>query len=321
MMDWPALTSLLSALAGYAWPAVVLVIALLFKRELSVLLTRLRKGKLLGQELELEPLVDDLKTSVGAAESEAENVRAAPGDGDEPETDAKPVTVDVARDEEVAEVLAFAGRSPSLALIRLGTLIEASLREVAAASGLADPTASLGPQALIRRLAATGRLLPNTEQSLDIFWQVRNRVVHGRGVVPDEEALSVLDIGLSLLRLVRATPHEVMVVRESDVPLYEDAEARNTRADVVGVLLEVTSPGRSRTEYRILPTTRRGYYRAGMRVSWDFDMTNTWGPTWYRPLDDGQITLAWDSAAEFAGRPIHHEPNPRDWQTAARRSA
>lgn len=78
------------------------------------------------------------------------------------------------------------------------------------------------------------------------------------------------------MRLVRAIPHEVMIVRESDVPLYDDAESKNTRNDVVGVLLEVTSPGRSRTEYRILPTTRRGYYRPGMRVSWDFDLTKIW---------------------------------------------
>lgn len=44
-MDWPTIIALLTALAGYAWPAVVLIGLLIFRSELRGLVGRIRKGK------------------------------------------------------------------------------------------------------------------------------------------------------------------------------------------------------------------------------------------------------------------------------------
>lgn len=303
-MEWNQLTALLEALSGFAWPVVALVIVFAFRSDISNVTKRLRKGKLLGQELELDAQVDRLDQAAKGAQAEAEAevarevaTQAAPR-GDAPKRD------ESLSDPQVANVLELAAQVPSLALIRLGTLLEAALREVASSTGLVNPTAPLGPQALLRRLEKMGRLPPQTGHSLDVFWDVRNTIVHGRAPVDDHEVLRVLDIGLSLLRIVRAIPHETFRVREADVPLYEDPAGRRDRSDVVGVVLDVTSPGGTQREVRVFPTTRRGHYSVGMRVAWDFDIKRVWDASWYRHPESGSLELAWNSAAEFTGEPI-----------------
>ncbi len=305
-MDWAQFTLLLQALSGFAWPVVALVVLIVFRDDLSDIIRRLRKGKVFGQEVELDAQVDRLAEAAKGAQAEAEARQKGLGPTHRSDTppDASASRQVSLSDRDVGYVLELAAQVPSLALIRLGTLLEASLREVAGSTGLVNPSAPLGPQAFLRRLEKTGRLPPQTGHSLDVFWDVRNTIVHGRAPVEDHEALRVLDIGLSLLRIVRAIPHESIRVRTADIPLYEDAVGQRTRAQVWGVLLDVTSPGGAQREVRMVPTTRREYYRIGMRVAWDFDVSRIWDESWYRSPDSDSIELAWNSAAEFTGEPI-----------------
>ena len=48
------ISELVGALANLLWPIVVLIIALKFRPEIRIFINRLKKGKLLGQEVELD---------------------------------------------------------------------------------------------------------------------------------------------------------------------------------------------------------------------------------------------------------------------------
>lgn len=79
-MDWPTAIDLLTAFANYAWPAVVLIGLLIFRSELRGLVGRIRKGKFLGQEFELDPAAQALRTLA------AEDTQESPS-GDESAVD------------------------------------------------------------------------------------------------------------------------------------------------------------------------------------------------------------------------------------------
>src|SRR5258705_10171052 len=71
-----ALASLLSAVAASLWPALFLWAIFHFRRELRRLLPRLRRGKFLGQELELADEIDQVQRTVGAVSGEVEQTVA-----------------------------------------------------------------------------------------------------------------------------------------------------------------------------------------------------------------------------------------------------
>src|SRR5207247_1607762 len=70
------------ALAQLLWPIVTLVLLLVFRRDITALLTRLRKGKFLGQEVELDPAIERFRSSVAQAEKELLSVPPTPASVD-----------------------------------------------------------------------------------------------------------------------------------------------------------------------------------------------------------------------------------------------
>ena len=55
------INELIVALASLLWPIVTLIIVLVFRSDLAALLKRVRKGKILGQEMELDPMVKGVR--------------------------------------------------------------------------------------------------------------------------------------------------------------------------------------------------------------------------------------------------------------------
>src|SRR3954447_19198596 len=70
------LADLISALASLAWPIVALAIVSWFRPEIRAILTRIRKGKFLGTEIEL---LDELQAKTEAAEANPVTISAAAG--------------------------------------------------------------------------------------------------------------------------------------------------------------------------------------------------------------------------------------------------
>jgi hypothetical protein len=190
------LADLISAFASLTWPVVTVAMVNWFRPEIRAILTRLKKGKLLGTEFEL----DELQTKTEAAEISA----TAPLGGDR--FFEHTITVGPApAQDEIEEVLREAGRSPKLGLILLSTKIERAARELAADKGLDVSRRPVAPNAMIRALVQAEQLPEEAGEALNLFNQVRNRIIHGHDA-DDDEIARAIDSGTRLLRLLLSRP-------------------------------------------------------------------------------------------------------------------
>lgn len=159
------------------------------------MLSRLRKGKILGTEFEL----DELQAKTVAAEAKAE-LRAASelraGSEEPPDM----VTPDTAQDA-IEEVLRAASRSPRFGLMLLSAKMERAARELAADTGLDISHRPQPLKVLIRALVQAEQLPFEAAEALNLFNQVRNRIVHGHDADADEIARAI-DSGTRLLKLL-----------------------------------------------------------------------------------------------------------------------
>jgi hypothetical protein len=283
---------LLKGIAAVLWPLVVVVAIIIFRKEVSALLTRLRKAKFLGGELELDESLDRLERTAEALEAEATS-----GSQElESPTVGGP-------DDIVPKILEEASRSPKVALMLLSAELDRAVRELLASLGGEPRSRSLSLRKGLEELAQRTSLPDETLPALDQFSEVRNLIVHGRGQVSNDEILRAIDSGLVILKAIRAVPHESHAVHRDNVDLYSDSECKQLREDCKGVTLESLSAGGAITKYRIFPTTRDDY-KKGMRVSWEWNGSSKWGNTWYRDPESGEIKYAWTSSVEFVGRDL-----------------
>jgi hypothetical protein len=183
------LAELISAFASLAWPVVTIAIVNWFKPEIRAVLTRLRKGKFLGTEFEL----DELQAKTVAAEEKVEREAG-------PEAPSDIVRPEMAQDA-VEEVLREASRSPRLGLMLLSAKMEQAARELAADTGLDVSRRPVALNAMIRALVQAQQLPFEAAEALNLFYQVRNRIVHGHDA-DDDEIARAIDSGIRLFRLL-----------------------------------------------------------------------------------------------------------------------
>jgi hypothetical protein len=199
------LADLISAFAALMWPLAVLAIVGWFRPEIRTFVSRIRKGKLFGQEFEL----DELQASTEAAEATESTVVAVTGLAEGTSS----ATAEVAREEaaenieataaqdEIEEVLREASRSPRIGLILLSSKIEQSARAMAAEIGLGASRRPVPLTSLFRQLAQAEQLTPEDVKALNLFIHVRNQIVHGHDA-NDDEITRAIDSGTRLLRLL-----------------------------------------------------------------------------------------------------------------------
>ena len=289
------INELIIALSRLMWPIVTLVLIFVFRKDLTALLARVRKGKLFGQELELDPAIQEFQQSVREAQQEVP----------EPEAPPQKLQQQVEElDRDTKEILDIAARDPEMGIVKLATKLEREVRLLAASLGQLDSRRHVSLLQMFSMLVEKGYVPRHTAESLRGFWELRNRIVHGRGEESAKDVRRVLDIGLVLLKTIRSIPHEINVVAQPDVELFSDASSVTRIEDAVGVVLITTSPGGADVFKRIFPTTRRGYYQKGKPVTWEWNLSKTWGTAWYLNPDTGEKEQAWSSAGEFVGRHV-----------------
>ena len=286
-------------ISAVLWPLAALIVVLTFRAEISDLLRRLRRGKLLGQEIELDKSLDVLERGAEELASKPlpplESVSPTEAAGRDPESR-------YAIEGEVANVLELAAQSPKSALMLLSANIEREARRLLAATGHSEEvprTASL--RAMVEVLEKATSLQRGTLDVVRNFAEVRNRIVHGHQDVQDDEILRAIDAGLIIYRSIAIVPREWNVVHHPGVALFSDPGASDEVRDVYGVILQTTSGGGTIKSTRIFPTTRRHFQR-GRDVAWEWNLDKKWGPMWYRDPDNGEIRQAWDASLEFVGR-------------------
>lgn len=287
------LADLIRAVAALLWPLFAFYLLYRFAPDIKSLAARLRKGKLLGQEIELGESLDRLdKTAAAVATEVAAVPQVTPGMPAE-ESDEGAI---------VQRVLAAAAQSPKAGLLLLASEIERQFRQLLASLGLLKARKNLPPHQAFAELDQWGGLPKHVASSLKLFWDVRNRLVHGHAA-SDDDILRAIDSGMTILRALQAIPHEVNIVYHPGVTIYTDAECRNAIEDARGVILETLSPGGLTKTKRIFPTTRT-HFKKGVRVAWEWSNGRRFGRAWYRDPDTGDVRDAWGGSMEFIGRPL-----------------
>ncbi len=203
------LADVIQALAALAWPCGALAIAYSFRADIRAFLSNVRKARGFGIELELDELRD--KTEVAEVKVEAPPITGARESDDRLEAtgivgDTDDAAAAHRAQAEIEEVLRESARSPRLGLMLLSAKIERAARDLAENSIAA--TAFRRPPSLprlIRALVQAERLPAEAGEALDLFYQVRKRIVHGHDA-DDEEVARAINSGtrlLSLLLLIR----------------------------------------------------------------------------------------------------------------------
>lgn len=291
-----SLTPLIAAIAQLMWPIIVLVIVCLFRKDISELLRRIRKGTIFGQDVEMDQPLDKFQETVKEAQEEI-----PPSFIEEKRFEQEIKTFE----REEREVLEAARINPELGIIRLSSILERETRTLLGVLGyLSKEKRLMTGIELHQVLVEKGFLTPNTTNALNIFRNLRNQIVHGQLKVENKNTLRVLDIGLTLLKTIKAIPHEINIVYDPGVILYSDSECTQKIHDAKGLILETTSPGKAEVSKRIFPTTRPEYYQKGKQVTWEWNLSKVWQQAWYIDPDTKEKQKGWDSAGEFVGRHI-----------------
>ena len=287
------IAALLQAVSALLWPILTFVALLMFKSQISDIAKRLKKGKLLGQEIELSESLNKLNE---VAEIVTNEIAELP-------TDTKQIKSNKELASEmdiVRKIIGEAGRSPKAALIMLSAEIEKFATEFLATTGNLKGRRAISVRQAIQELHQSYGLPSHVLSSLEHFWEIRNRLIH-KGEGGEEEILRAIDSGISILKALQAMPREINIVFEASVPIYYDLELKNVIPNVKGVILETYSASGVTKYYRIFPTTKN-YEKKGKEVSWEWNMELVTGEAWYFDKVSNESKQAWHSAAEFVGR-------------------
>lgn len=287
--------TLLQAIAALLWPLFAFTALFVFRSQIVDLASRLKKGKLLGQEIELNESLKRLDQSAISVEREVAALPAPTAETSTPEEQVQEANI-------VRNIASEATGSPKAALILLASELEKLAREILATTGHLQGRRYIPVTQAITELDQKFGLPRHIPSSLKFFWEARNRLIHG-GEGTDEDILRAVDSGLTILKALQAMPREVNVVYEPAVVVYSDPGLSTPMPNVHGVILETLAPGGTSKSLRIFPTTRT-HFKKGHQVAWEWNMAAVFGQAWYRAPDTGEIREAWSSAAEFVGRQL-----------------
>lgn len=301
---------LLQAIASLLWPILCISIAIYYRKEVKTLLQRLRRGKFLGQEVELEESLARLDNDARQVELERPIVPIFTkkveqlADPDASSSKLIPLgTIQSFSEMRVQEILDTSKSSPKIALRMLADLIDNELREIIFSKGEVDKPYTFSPRFSREMLARRDVLSPQILQALEEFHSVLAMITHHLDKVSDVKALRALDSGLKIYITLREVPRGIIIVEHPNVTLYSDPECAIKREGVWGVILAMGEKSKGPEVYYIYPTTQT-YYQKGMQVAWEWSSRNKWDSTWYRDPVTDLVKLAWSGAMEFVGRHI-----------------
>jgi hypothetical protein len=260
-----------------------------FKSQLAEAIGRLKKGKLLGQEVELSDSLEDLQRSASKLSEEISVIPVS-------------LTNNSDRDDELSikSIIHEAARSPKAALILLAINIEKEAKQALASVGKLQDRRNIGVLNAIDELDNHYGLPKHISSSLRLFWKTRNEIIHG-GETDERNILSAIDSGVSILKSLQAIPRETNWVHHPAVDIYSDPECSIPIKNGKGVILKSASSSGANIFYRIFPTTQT-HFQKGKKVAWEWSFLNAWSDAWYKDPETNEIKLAWNSSAEFIGR-------------------
>lgn len=285
---------LLQAIATLLWPIFAFTVLFVFRTQIADILHRLKSGKLLGQEIELNESLKRLDESAISIEQEVSElpVQAA---NEQPSKEEQ-----LQEERIVSNIVSEAARSPKAALILLASELEKLARQLLASTGHLQGRRYIPISQAIAELDEKYGLPRHVPSSLKFFWEARNRLIHGSEGT-DEDILRAIDSGLIILKALQAFPREINVVYQPGVDLFANPELTDPIPNFKGVILETLAPGGATKSFRIFPTTRT-HFKKGRQVAWEWNMQNVCGQAWYRDPETAEVKVGWNGSAEFVGR-------------------
>lgn len=240
------LAPILKAIVSFFWVAFAFTALWLFRREIAQAIGRVKKGKFLGQEIELS---DDLQKLNAVATDARKEVQALPSD------ESRIITPD-RRDDlntSVTKILQQAVIAPKVALIMLQSELERQAHNAIATRGLLGGRPNISISEALSQLSQLG-LPPYISDSLRLFSDVRNKIIHGQAAT-DDDIIQAIDSGITILKAVSALPRSVNIVYHPGVEIYSDPMCTQVIADAKGLILETTSPDGATKDFQIVPIT------------------------------------------------------------------
>lgn len=273
----------IKAISSLLWPILAFYIIYQFKADIASLFSRMKKGKLFGQEIELtEEIVHLHQTMKNTA------------------------IVTLLYDEKnyllIKSIIGEAVVSPEAALMLLTIEIEKEARLLVGSIGKLKGENYISINEAFSRLESHYGLPKYLPSSLKLFLNIRNQIVHGVGA-DKANILSALDSGLTILKVLQSMPREIHTVDTPDVNLYTDPQCKNLLEDAKGLILISKSSNGMQSVKRIFPTTK-SYFKKEMIVSWEWSNQKSWSYIWYRDLENDKPKLAWHSSLEFIGQEL-----------------
>ena len=196
-----------------------------------------------------------------------------------------------------------ASDAPKMLLINTRIDLEnavVSFMESAGQSGkiTADPIRNIRTEQLI------GYFSKDLAEACIEFINLEDRLVNTMATSQEEFTIAT-NTGKKLIQRVQSLPGEIIKVRYANVALFSDAECTLPIRDATGLIIEVTSKETKQKRLQVFPTTvTPQYYKPGMVLSWEWNNSLEWGPTWYKDPKSGEIKKAFDSSMDFVPRDI-----------------
>jgi len=168
------ISELIKALASLLWPILGFVSIFLFRSEISNAIGRIKKGKFLGQEVELNDEIVKLQQTAAVASEEVALLPQSTNEKDE-----EKIKTDKNEEDVIRGIIKEAGRSPKTALILLASEIEKEARQTLASIGKLQGMRKMTLSQIINELDSHYGLPKHVSSSLRLFWDTRNKIMHG----------------------------------------------------------------------------------------------------------------------------------------------
>jgi vacuolar-type H+-ATPase subunit I/STV1 len=194
------ISELIKAIASLLWPIVAFVALFMFKAQIADIVSRLKRGKVLGQELELSDSLEQLHKSASELSNEVASIPSEVVEDTE-----QPTEEIQSSDETIKNIIHEASKSPKTSLILLATEIEKEARQTLASVGKLKGRRSISISQAISELDSHYGLPRHVSSSLRLFWDTRNKIIHG-GEADDRSILSAIDSGVTILKACLVKP-------------------------------------------------------------------------------------------------------------------
>ena len=271
------------ALVPYAWPLVVIALALVFRSPLREVLGRATGVTVLGQRIEFSVRIDDLRrASLLGAE----------------------VLSELPTSRESARILKLAARSPDVALIQVGESIDRELRLLGGAQGWLKDVEKEPLSEILNRMALESGRGIEVLRLIFSYADLRKYVDAARAGLKRRDERSAVEVSLRVLGLIEHIPREQHLVMEAGITLYKDAEGTTVDNALQGLRVRSINPAQQPKDYseRVLISRDKGF-RKDMNVTWEWITEPEFAPHWYRDIETGLMRVA-DIQWQYVGRDL-----------------